>query len=136
MTQNAAANRATRRPLTKDTEQKTIIINRSGRSIYPEEKSVQTSGATSNVGSDLARRAVDGSNVFVELPFHGNDEHAMVVVARSAATTRIAHSHGPIGAPEIVRLLKRVCSPSGYRGFRAPALRCLEYKVSSADRLL
>jgi hypothetical protein len=44
---NAAANRATRRPLTKDTEQKTIIINRSGRSIYPEEKSVQTSGATS-----------------------------------------------------------------------------------------
>jgi hypothetical protein len=32
--------------LTIDTEQDTIIINRSGRSTYPEEKSVQTSGAT------------------------------------------------------------------------------------------
>jgi hypothetical protein len=32
--------------LTKGKEQETIIINRSGRSTYPEEKSVQTSGAT------------------------------------------------------------------------------------------
>jgi hypothetical protein len=38
--------RATRRSLTIDTEQETIIINRSGRSTYPEEISVQTSGAT------------------------------------------------------------------------------------------
>jgi hypothetical protein len=32
--------------LTNSKEQETIIINRSGRSTYPEEKSVQTSGAT------------------------------------------------------------------------------------------
>jgi uncharacterized protein YdeI (YjbR/CyaY-like superfamily) len=32
--------------LTKSEEKDTIIINRSGRSTYPEEKSVQTSGAT------------------------------------------------------------------------------------------
>jgi hypothetical protein len=42
----AAADRATRRRLTKSKEQETIIINRSGRSTHPEEKSVQTSGAT------------------------------------------------------------------------------------------
>jgi hypothetical protein len=48
---NAAANRAAQRPLTKDTGQETIIINRSGRSIYPEEKSVQISGATSVLNS-------------------------------------------------------------------------------------
>ena len=48
---DAAANRATRRLLTKDTEQETIIIKRSGGSVYPEEKSVQTSGATSKNGS-------------------------------------------------------------------------------------
>ena len=42
----AAADRASRRRLTKGKEQETIIINRSGRSTYPEEKSVQTSGAT------------------------------------------------------------------------------------------
>lgn len=34
------------RGLTKNEEQETIIINRSGRFTYPEEKSVQTSGAT------------------------------------------------------------------------------------------
>ena len=42
----AAADRASRRRLTKSKERETIIINRSGRSTYPEEKSVQTNGAT------------------------------------------------------------------------------------------
>src|ERR1700723_2234316 len=41
----AAADRACRRRLTKGKEQETIIINRSGRSTYTKEKSVQTSGA-------------------------------------------------------------------------------------------
>jgi len=35
--------------LTKSEEKDTIIINRSGRSTYPEEKSVQTSGATPQI---------------------------------------------------------------------------------------
>src|ERR1700728_907097 len=47
--QPAAADRASRRRLTKGKEQDTIIINRSGRSTYPEEKSVQTSGATPGI---------------------------------------------------------------------------------------
>jgi hypothetical protein len=41
----AASGCAARRRL-KSEEKDTIIINRSGRSTYPEEKSVQTSGAT------------------------------------------------------------------------------------------
>jgi hypothetical protein len=41
-----ASDCAARRRLTKSEEEETIIINRSGRSTYPEEKSVQTSGAT------------------------------------------------------------------------------------------
>ncbi len=40
------ADRGTRRRLTRTKEQETIIINRSGRSTHPEEKSVRTSGAT------------------------------------------------------------------------------------------
>jgi hypothetical protein len=59
---NAAANRASRRPLTKDTEQEAIIINCSGRSIYPEEKSVQTSGATSAINyAELAGKELNAS---------------------------------------------------------------------------
>lgn len=42
---------ASRGPLTKDTKQETIILNRSGRSTYPEENFVQTSGATLNPGT-------------------------------------------------------------------------------------
>lgn len=34
------------RPLTKTEEKETIIINRPGRSTYPEQKSVSRSGAT------------------------------------------------------------------------------------------
>jgi hypothetical protein len=37
------------RPLTKTEEDETIIINRSGRSTYPEQKSVLTSGATPHI---------------------------------------------------------------------------------------
>jgi hypothetical protein len=37
---NAAANRATRRPLTKDAEQETIIINRSGRQIHLSRRAI------------------------------------------------------------------------------------------------
>lgn len=68
----SASGCAARRRLTKSEEKETIIINRSGRSTYPEEKSVQTSGATpvivennSDAGRDfaaelnhIARRAV------------------------------------------------------------------------------
>src|SRR5476651_1273046 len=42
----SASDCAARRRLTKSEDKETIIINRSGRSTYPEEKSVQTSGAT------------------------------------------------------------------------------------------
>jgi hypothetical protein len=42
----AAGDCAAGRGLTKSEEEETIIINRSGRSTHPEEKSVQTSGAT------------------------------------------------------------------------------------------
>ena len=56
----APANRATRRPLTKDTKQETIILNRSGRSTYPEEKSVQTSGATPMRYAHLEKNATSG----------------------------------------------------------------------------
>lgn len=42
----SASDCAARRPLTKSEEEETIIINRPGRSTYPDEKSVLTSGAT------------------------------------------------------------------------------------------
>ena len=42
----AGADCPARRRLTKTKEKETIIINRSGRSTYPEEKSVSRSGAT------------------------------------------------------------------------------------------
>src|SRR6516165_8711113 len=42
----AGADCPARRRLTKTKEEETIIINRSGRSTYPEEKSVSRSGAT------------------------------------------------------------------------------------------
>jgi hypothetical protein len=42
----SASDCAARRRLTKSEDKETIIINRSGRSTYPEENSVQTSGAT------------------------------------------------------------------------------------------
>jgi hypothetical protein len=45
----AGADCPARRRLTKTKEQETIIINRSGRSTYPEEKSVSRSGATPGV---------------------------------------------------------------------------------------
>ncbi len=41
-----AADCACSRPLTKSEDEETITINRPGRSTYPEEKSVLTSGAT------------------------------------------------------------------------------------------
>jgi len=41
-----AADCAWSRPLTKSEDEETITINRPGRSTYPEEKSVLTSGAT------------------------------------------------------------------------------------------
>src|ERR1039457_2806809 len=41
-----ATDRASPRPLTKIQDEETIIIHRPGRSTYPEEKSVLTSGAT------------------------------------------------------------------------------------------
>jgi hypothetical protein len=41
-----AADRAYRRPLTKIKDEETITIHRPGRSTYPEEKSVLTSGTT------------------------------------------------------------------------------------------
>jgi hypothetical protein len=47
----AGADCTARRRLTKSEEEETIIINRSGRSTYPEEKSVQTSGATPDVAA-------------------------------------------------------------------------------------
>jgi hypothetical protein len=43
--------------LTKSEEKDTIIINRSGRSTYPEEKSVQTSGATPVLNQQAANFA-------------------------------------------------------------------------------
>jgi hypothetical protein len=43
-----AADCAWSRPLTKSEDEETITINRPGRSTYPEEKSVLTSGATPN----------------------------------------------------------------------------------------
>src|SRR6516165_4020617 len=45
----AGADCPARRRLTKTKEEETIIINRSGRSTYPEEKSVSRSGATPNL---------------------------------------------------------------------------------------
>ena len=42
----AAADRGTRRRLTQSEDEETIIINRPGRSTYPNQKSVLTSGAT------------------------------------------------------------------------------------------
>ena len=47
----SASDCAARRPLTKSEEEETIIINRPGRSTYPDEKSVLTSGATPLFGS-------------------------------------------------------------------------------------
>jgi hypothetical protein len=41
-----AADRAYRRPLTKIKDEETTTIHRPGRSTYPEEKSVLTSGTT------------------------------------------------------------------------------------------
>ena len=47
----SASDCAARRPLTKSEEEETIIINRPGRSTYPDEKSVLTSGATPDLRS-------------------------------------------------------------------------------------
>ena len=52
----SASDRAARRRLTKSEEKETIIINRSGRSTYPEEKSVRTSGATPEQELEATRR--------------------------------------------------------------------------------
>lgn len=49
----SASDCAARRRLTKREEKETIIINRSGRSTYPKEKSVQTSGATPGLDAAL-----------------------------------------------------------------------------------
>jgi HTH-like domain len=61
-----AADCACSRPLTKNEDEETIIINRPGRSTYPEEKSVLTSGATSvrplvTKSSTSSMRAVGGN---------------------------------------------------------------------------
>ena len=45
-----AADRACSNPLTMNEDEETITINLPGRSTYPEEKSVLTSGATPIVG--------------------------------------------------------------------------------------
>jgi hypothetical protein len=50
----AAADRLSARRLTRTKDDETIIINRSGRSTYPDEKSVQTSGATPPIDHDLS----------------------------------------------------------------------------------
>src|SRR5271166_2962727 len=47
-----AADCACSRPLTTSEDEETITINRPGRSTYPEEKSVLTSGATPEVVID------------------------------------------------------------------------------------
>jgi hypothetical protein len=44
-----AADRACSNPLTKNEDEETITINLPGRSTYPEQKSVLTSGATPNL---------------------------------------------------------------------------------------
>ena len=53
------ADRGTRRRLTKTEEKETIIINRSGRSTHPEEKSVQTSGATPGLQAEMNLATMD-----------------------------------------------------------------------------
>jgi polyphosphate kinase 2 len=53
----AAADCAAVRRLTKSQEKENIIINNSGRSTHPEEKSVLTSGATPELLDDSARSA-------------------------------------------------------------------------------
>src|SRR5271167_2787072 len=48
-----AADRASPRPLTKIQDKETITIHRPGRSTYPEEKSVLTSGTTPPIAAPL-----------------------------------------------------------------------------------
>ena len=50
-----ASDRGTRSRLTKTKDAEKIIINRQGRSTYPEEKSVLTSGATPHFLEQLQR---------------------------------------------------------------------------------
>ena len=52
----SAADRASRRPLTKIKDEETITIHRPGRSTYPEAKSVLTSGATPERGGGDAEQ--------------------------------------------------------------------------------
>src|ERR1700722_12774984 len=63
----AAADRASRRRLTKGKEQETIIINRSGRSAYPEEKFVQTTGAAPLLQGVFASAAAAARGVLAYL---------------------------------------------------------------------
>jgi hypothetical protein len=55
----ATSDCAARRRLTSSKEEETIIINRSGSPTYPEEKSVQTSGATPKINSLESLRPID-----------------------------------------------------------------------------
>ena len=62
----AGADCPARRRLTKTKEEETIIINRSGRSTYPEEKSVSRSGATPDLdwyGKEHLPMNASGSDV-------------------------------------------------------------------------
>src|SRR6516162_8077179 len=65
----AGADCPARRRLTKTKEEGTIIINRSGRSTYPEEKSVSRSGA-----SPFYRAKFRFQN-----PIHQNDGHVRAI---------------------------------------------------------
>ena len=73
----SASDCAARRPLTKSEEEETIIINRPGRSTYPDEKSVLTSGATPLF-------EVDYREDYPEYPFPAaQTEGAIIEVSRA-----------------------------------------------------
>jgi len=74
--------------LTKIEEQETIIINRPGRSTYPEQKSVLTSGATPVSGKPKIAHMLEGvdslqlSVPILANPLRKHTEIFYVVIAR------------------------------------------------------
>ena len=71
----AASDRGTRRRLTKAKDAAKIIINRQGRSTYPDEKSVSRSEATPGVVLFRKHRPVENTSVRLNLStgVHGKD---------------------------------------------------------------
>lgn len=94
--------------MTQSQDEETIIINRSGRSTYPEGKSVQRSGATPNEARELGelrqyRAQLKSAELLViddlflrKLPANAGDELADVLMSRYEKLSTVITSNRSI----------------------------------------